>query len=63
MSVCVGSRCYETVERDNMTYYVQMFRYDIDKLSNEELSQVSDYVFENVYRTKCCGARLRKNNT
>jgi len=63
MSVCVGRHCYETVKKDNKTFYVRSNTHNINELNSNELGQVSEYIFECIKRSNgCYEMLLRANN-
>jgi hypothetical protein len=58
MSICIGSNCYEKVEKNNVVYFIKSVVFKHNELSTEtkplKLTLMSDFVFDVV--TKSGGA-------
>ena len=58
MSTCIGSNCYEKVEKDSVVYFIKSVVFKQCELSTEtsskELTLMSDFIFDIV--TKNDGA-------
>jgi len=64
MSTCIGSNCYEKVEKDSVVYFIKSVVFKQCELSTEtndtKLTQMSEFVFDIVTRAGCIHEMIKR---